>query len=39
MKRDVSRLSRKGYDLAIVGGGIYGISVARDAALPPLCFE
>jgi glycerol-3-phosphate dehydrogenase len=33
MNRDPARLSRKIYDVAVVGGGIYGISVARDAAL------
>ena len=33
MRRNLSTLSERQYDLAIVGGGIYGISVARDAAL------
>ena len=33
MKRAVSRLSEKVYDLAIVGGGIYGAWMVWDAAL------
>jgi len=33
MKRNVAALAGKEYDLIIVGGGIYGASVARDAAL------
>ena len=33
MIRKVSAFADKKYDLIIVGGGIYGISVARDAAL------
>ena len=33
MQRNVAALARKEYDLFIVGGGIYGASVARDAAL------
>jgi glycerol-3-phosphate dehydrogenase len=33
MRRAVPQLSRKVYDVAIIGGGIYGISVARDAAM------
>ncbi len=33
MKRDITRLSRDVFDVAIIGGGIYGASVARDAAL------
>ena len=33
MQRNLSVLSEKTYDLLIVGGGIAGISIARDAAL------
>jgi glycerol-3-phosphate dehydrogenase len=33
MKRDLVGLARQKYDLIVVGAGIYGISVARDAAL------
>ncbi|HEX2225776.1 MAG TPA: glycerol-3-phosphate dehydrogenase/oxidase [Candidatus Binatia bacterium] len=33
VKRDPFRLTRRIYDVAVIGGGIYGISVARDAAL------
>ncbi len=33
MKRDIEALSNTVYDLLIIGGGITGISVARDAAL------
>jgi glycerol-3-phosphate dehydrogenase len=33
MKRFISGLSQKFYDLAVIGGGIYGASVAREAAL------
>jgi glycerol-3-phosphate dehydrogenase len=33
VNRDPSQLAQKIYDVAVVGGGIYGISVARDAAL------
>jgi glycerol-3-phosphate dehydrogenase len=33
MRRVLSRLSQKIYDVAVIGGGIYGISVARDAAM------
>ena len=33
MKRAVSELCQKVYDVIIFGGGIYGASVARDAAL------
>ncbi|MBE0525016.1 MAG: glycerol-3-phosphate dehydrogenase/oxidase [Methanosarcinales archaeon] len=32
MKRDVDRLSNKIYDLLVIGGGIYGSTVAWDAA-------
>lgn len=32
MKRNVSQLSQRLYDVAIIGGGVYGASVARDAA-------
>ncbi|HDP34570.1 MAG TPA: FAD-dependent oxidoreductase [Candidatus Hydrogenedentes bacterium] len=33
MQRNVSVLSEKPYDLLVIGGGIVGISIARDAAL------
>ena len=33
MHRDLARLSRETFDLLIVGGGITGASIARDAAL------
>ncbi len=33
MRRDLVRLSEKVYDLLVVGGGIYGAWIARDAAL------
>lgn len=33
MKRDLQALASREYDLVVVGGGIAGISVARDAAL------
>ena len=33
MKRALSELSQNVYDVAVIGGGIYGASVARDAAL------
>ncbi len=33
MKRAVSQLSQKAYDIVVIGGGIYGACVARDAAL------
>ena len=33
MIRNAQALATEEYDLAIVGGGVYGISVARDAAL------
>jgi glycerol-3-phosphate dehydrogenase len=33
MRRNLITLAERQYDLAVVGGGIYGISVARDAAL------
>lgn len=32
MKRDVSKLSKKMFDLLVIGGGIYGATVAWDAA-------
>jgi glycerol-3-phosphate dehydrogenase len=32
MTRNFSQLSHKVYDVAVIGGGVYGISVARDAA-------
>ena len=33
MERAVTELSQKYYDVIVIGGGIYGASVARDAAL------
>jgi glycerol-3-phosphate dehydrogenase len=33
MERDLRKLSAQRFDVAIVGGGIYGVSIARDAAL------
>ncbi|MBI4335702.1 MAG: glycerol-3-phosphate dehydrogenase/oxidase, partial [Candidatus Omnitrophica bacterium] len=33
MKRDISRLKKEQFDLAIIGGGINGCGIARDAAL------
>lgn len=33
MKRDLSAISRKTYDLAVIGGGIFGVCAAWDAAL------
>ncbi|NIP27441.1 MAG: FAD-dependent oxidoreductase, partial [Phycisphaerae bacterium] len=33
MKRNLTQLANKKYDILIIGGGIYGASVARDAAL------
>ena len=33
MKRSIHRLSDKVYDVAIIGGGVYGAAVAREAAL------
>lgn len=33
MRRDVEALGGGAFDLAVVGGGIYGVCVARDAAL------
>lgn len=32
MKRDISKLSKKMYDLLVIGGGIYGATIAWDAA-------
>ena len=32
MKRDIARMSNKTYDLLIIGGGIYGATIAWDAA-------
>ena len=32
MKRDTNQLSKKNYDLIIIGGGIYGAATAWDAA-------
>jgi glycerol-3-phosphate dehydrogenase len=33
MKRDLVQLSRRVYDVLVVGGGIYGVCIAWDAAL------
>jgi glycerol-3-phosphate dehydrogenase len=33
MKRDLVRLEQQPFDLVVVGGGIYGACIARDAAL------
>lgn len=33
MKRDVEALAEGHYDVLVVGGGIYGVCIARDAAL------
>ncbi|HOW97277.1 MAG TPA: glycerol-3-phosphate dehydrogenase/oxidase [Kiritimatiellia bacterium] len=33
MKRDLARLSDESFDLVIIGGGVYGLSAAWDAAL------
>jgi glycerol-3-phosphate dehydrogenase len=33
MERDLRKLSDQSFDVAIVGGGIYGVSIAREAAL------
>jgi glycerol-3-phosphate dehydrogenase len=33
VRRNLSSLTERQYDLAVIGGGIYGISVARDATL------
>lgn len=33
MKRDISKLQTQQFDLLIIGGGIYGVHAARDAAL------
>ena len=33
MVRDVQQLAARTYDVLVVGGGIYGLAVARDAAL------
>jgi glycerol-3-phosphate dehydrogenase len=33
MERDLRKLSDQSFDVAVVGGGIYGVSIARDAAL------
>ena len=33
MERNLSQMARETYDLLVIGGGIYGVSIARDAAL------
>lgn len=33
MKRDLARLDNESFDLVIIGGGVYGLSAAWDAAL------
>jgi glycerol-3-phosphate dehydrogenase len=33
MQRDLNRLANEVFDLVVVGGGVYGASIARDAAL------
>lgn len=33
MKRDTTKLTSKQFDVLIIGGGIYGVNAARDAAL------
>ena len=33
MERNLSRMAQESYDLVVIGGGIYGVSIARDAAL------
>ncbi len=33
MERNLSRMAQDPYDLLVIGGGIYGVSIARDAAL------
>jgi glycerol-3-phosphate dehydrogenase len=33
MERDLRKLSDQSFDVAVVGGGIYGVSIAREAAL------
>src|SRR5712692_3727410 len=33
MKRDVNQLSARTFDVLVVGGGIYGLTIAHDAAL------
>src|SRR5205823_14318648 len=32
MKRDVDQLTRRTFDVLVVGGGIYGLTIAYDAA-------
>ncbi len=39
MKRDLQVLASQEFDLIVVGGGIAGISVARDAALRGLAVD
>lgn len=36
MQRDLNQLSQHEFDLLIIGGGIYGVTVAREAALAGL---
>lgn len=33
MRRDISALTSKTYDLIVIGGGVYGVCAAREAAL------
>ena len=33
MRRDVAKLAAERFDVVVVGGGIYGVCIARDAAL------
>lgn len=33
MKRDLQRLANEWFDLVVIGGGVYGLAAARDAAL------
>jgi len=33
MQRDLDQLEHNQFDVLVIGGGIYGISIARDAVL------